>query len=44
VLWGYNGAAGVSVVNELVLAAAYAVALLVTVGRHALVLPRPRFA
>jgi O-antigen/teichoic acid export membrane protein len=43
-LWGYNGAAGVSLVNEVFLAAAYSVALTTLVGRRALVLPRPRLS
>jgi O-antigen/teichoic acid export membrane protein len=41
-LWGYNGAAGVSLLNELVLAGAYAVALTAAAGRRAVILPRPR--
>jgi O-antigen/teichoic acid export membrane protein len=44
ILWGYNGAAGVSVLNELVLVSAYGVALATRVGRQALVLPRARLA
>lgn len=39
-IWGYNGAAAVSVVNEVVLAVAYGVALTAAAGRRALVLPR----
>ena len=41
-LWGYNGAAAVSLLNELVLAAAYAFALSTAAGRRAVILPRPR--
>jgi O-antigen/teichoic acid export membrane protein len=40
--WGYNGAAAVTLLNELVLAAAYAIGLAATVGRGAIVLPRLR--
>jgi O-antigen/teichoic acid export membrane protein len=39
-LWGFNGAAAVSLLNELVLAAGYALAL----GRRSLLLPRLRTA
>ena len=38
-IWGYNGAAVVSIVNELVLTAAYAIALTTRVGRHAVLVP-----
>jgi O-antigen/teichoic acid export membrane protein len=39
-VWGYNGAAAVSLLNELVLAGGYAIAL----GRRSLLLPRLRTA
>jgi O-antigen/teichoic acid export membrane protein len=39
--WSYTGAAGVSLLNEIVLAAAYAVSIWLTVGRDAILLPRP---
>ena len=39
-LWGYNGAAAVSVANEVVLVSAFGFALLTKVGRHAVLLPR----
>jgi len=43
-LWGYNGAAAVSVLNEAFLVVAYAIALTALAGRQALVLPRLRLA
>lgn len=38
--WSYTGAAAVSLVNELTLAAGYALALWLTVGRDSVLLPR----
>jgi len=39
-LWSYNGAAAVSVLNEVMLAASYAAAVWLTAGRNAILLPR----
>ena len=41
--WGYNGAAAVTLLNELVLSSAYAIGLAATVGPRAIVLPRFRY-
>ena len=38
--WSYTGAAGVSLLNEVTLATAYAVAIWMTVGRDGILLPR----
>jgi O-antigen/teichoic acid export membrane protein len=40
-LWSYNGAAAVSVLNEVLLAGSYAAAVWLAAGRKAILLPRP---